>query len=86
MGKVESSYVGEAMLETFGKILLVIGLGIIMLGFLLWGVSKLTGGRMLPGDIVIQRPGFTFIFPIVTSIVLSILLTLAFWLIAYLRK
>lgn len=74
------------MLETFGKILLVIGLGIIMLGFLLWGVSKLTGGRMLPGDIVIQRPGFTFIFPIVTSIVLSILLTLAFWLIAYLRK
>jgi len=60
--------------------LLLVGLG------LLAGALGAKGGRLLPGDIVISRPGFTFVFPVVTSIVLSVLLTLLLWAIALLRR
>jgi hypothetical protein len=61
-----------------GKLLIVIGLIITVLGLLISiGVPF---GR-LPGDVVVRRGSFTFYFPIVTSVVLSILLTLIFtWL------
>jgi hypothetical protein len=58
-----------------GKALVVVGLviaalgGLMMLGFPLF---------RLPGDIAVRRGNFSFYFPIVTSIVLSILLTLLF--------
>lgn len=58
-----------------GKLLLLVGLGIAALGVLLMlGVPL---GR-LPGDVVVRRGNFTFSFPIVTSIVLSVILTLLF--------
>ncbi len=69
-----------------------IGLGLVLLGILLVGLGLvagalgLKGGRVLPGDIVISRPGFTFYFPIVTSLALSIFLTLVLWMIAMLRR
>jgi hypothetical protein len=34
----------------------------------------------LPGDIYISRPGFTFVFPITTMVIISIVLTVVFWL------
>lgn len=75
------------MLETLGKILLLFGGLLIVSGGLLWGAGKALGtGRLLPGDIIIQRPGFTFVFPIVTSIVLSVILTLIFWLVVVFRR
>jgi Protein of unknown function (DUF2905) len=46
---------------------------------LFWPVVARYLGR-LPGDIVVRRSGFTFAFPIVTCLVLSLLLTLLFWL------
>ena len=56
-----------------GKLLLVVGLVIAGVGLLVMlGVPV---GR-LPGDITIKRGGFTFYFPLATSIVASILLTL----------
>ena len=56
-----------------GKLLVLIGLGIAALGlFVMLGVPL---GR-LPGDIVIRRGNFSFYFPLATSIILSILLTL----------
>ncbi|MBI4477152.1 MAG: DUF2905 domain-containing protein [Acidobacteria bacterium] len=56
-----------------GKALLVIGLGISAVGLLImWGMPL---GR-LPGDLVVRRGSFTFYFPLVTSILLSIVLTL----------
>jgi len=56
----------------FGVLLIVIGL--------LWPVlSKLPLGR-LPGDIVVRRENFSFYFPLTTSIVISLLLSLLFWL------
>ena len=56
-----------------GKLLIVIGLVIVGVGLLItWGVPI---GR-LPGDFTIRRGNFTFYFPLTTSIIASILLTL----------
>ncbi len=70
-----------------GKALLLIGFIIILLGLLLTFSERLSFpvGR-LPGDIVIKRDGFSFYFPIVSSIILSLLLTLILNLIFGLRK
>jgi uncharacterized protein HemY len=58
-----------------GKLLVVIGLAIAALGVaIMLGVPL---GR-LPGDIAVRRGHVSFYFPVVTSIVLSILLTLIF--------
>jgi hypothetical protein len=56
-----------------GKLLVYIGLGITALGVLV--MLGVPFGR-LPGDIVVRRGGFSFYFPLATSIILSILLTL----------
>jgi hypothetical protein len=58
-----------------GKALVLIGLAIAALGGLM--ILGVPFGR-LPGDIIVKRGNFSFYFPIVTSIVLSILLTLLF--------
>jgi hypothetical protein len=58
-----------------GKTLVLIGLGIAGLGLLI--MIGIPLGR-LPGDIVVRRGNFSFYFPLATSIVLSILLTLLF--------
>jgi hypothetical protein len=57
-----------------GKILVLIGLGIAGLGLLV--MLGLPLGR-LPGDFQVRRGNFSFYFPLATSIILSILLTLA---------
>jgi hypothetical protein len=58
-----------------GKTLVLIGLAIAGLGVLV--MLGLPFGQ-LPGDIYIRRGSFSFYFPLATSIVLSILLTLLF--------
>ena len=63
-------------LGTIGKWLVIAGLVLALVGVGLWVVSK-TGlplGR-LPGDIRIERPGFTFYFPLTSSILVSLVLT-----------
>ena len=59
-----------------GKILVVIGIVMLVLGGLLMGLGKIPGIGRLPGDIIIQRENFTFYFPVATMIILSILLSL----------
>jgi hypothetical protein len=59
----------------------LIGLGLVLLAAgLLWPLVAKVGLGRLPGDFVIQRENFTFYFPLVTSIVLSVVLSLALWL------
>ncbi|RFA31238.1 hypothetical protein CAI21_00915 [Alkalilimnicola ehrlichii] len=60
------------------RILVTLGIILIVVGLLWPYLSKLGLGR-LPGDILIRREGMTFYFPIMTSIIISILLTLLFW-------
>ena len=61
------------------KLLIVLGVVFLAAGLLWPWLARLGLGR-LPGDIVVQRPGFTFAFPIVTCIILSVVLTLVMWL------
>jgi hypothetical protein len=63
-------------LETIGKLLLLVGGGLILLGGLLWLLSKLPFLGHLPGDIRIEKPGFTCLIPLATSLLLSIVLTI----------
>ena len=58
-----------------GKTLVLIGLGIAALGVLV--MIGVPFGR-LPGDIYVRRGSFSFYFPLATSIIVSILLTLLF--------
>jgi hypothetical protein len=61
------------MLITFGIVLIAAGL--------LWPfIGKLGIGR-LPGDIVVERPGYSFYIPIMTSLVVSVVLSLVLWLV-----
>lgn len=58
-----------------GKTLVILGLAIAALGLvIMFGVPLFR----LPGDIVVRRGNFSFYFPLATSIILSILLTLLF--------
>ena len=47
---------------------------------LLWPLVQKLGLGRLPGDIVIERENFRFYFPIVTSLVISVALSLILWL------
>lgn len=67
-------------LQFIGRFLLIIGIVIILLGLLLMLSGKISWIGRLPGDIIIQRKNFTFYFPLATSILISLLLTLIFWL------
>jgi len=60
------------------RLLIVLGVLLVAVGLLWPWISKLPWGG-LPGDISIQRPGFSFHFPLMTSIVISIVLSLIVW-------
>ncbi len=62
-------------MDSIGKYLVIGGIILIIAGLLFPFVMKLGLGK-LPGDILIKRGSFTFYFPVVTSIVISLLLTL----------
>lgn len=55
--------------------LIILGVIIVIIGLAWPWISKLPLGR-LPGDILIDRPGFRFFFPITTMIVISLLISL----------
>ncbi len=61
------------------KAFIVIGLLIVAVGVAWPWISKLPIGR-LPGDIVVDRPGFKFFFPITTMIIVSLVVSLLLWL------
>jgi hypothetical protein len=64
-----------------GKLLIAFGLLIAGAGVVLVLVGRLPWIGRLPGDIYVQRGNWTFYFPLATSIVVSVVLTLVFWLI-----
>lgn len=68
-----------------GKFLILVGIIIIIVGVLLLMAGKIPYIGRLPGDIVIQRKNFTFYFPLATSILLSILITLVLWFLGRLK-
>ena len=66
-------------LGALGKMLILLGVLIIVIGFLLLIGEKIPWIGKLPGDIIIRKKNFTLYFPLTTSIFISIILTLFFW-------
>jgi DUF2905 family protein len=62
------------------RTLIVLGLAIVALG-LLWPILPRLGLGRLPGDIVVERSNFSFYFPLATCVVISIVLSVVFWLV-----
>ncbi len=61
------------------RFLIIAGIAAILLGLLWPWLARLGLGR-LPGDFHVQREGFSFYFPLTTSLVVSIIVTLILWL------
>jgi hypothetical protein len=64
-----------------GKLLIVFGLLIVLAGVVVLLAGRLPWVGRLPGDIYVQRGNWTFYFPLATSLLISVVLTLLFWLI-----
>ena len=64
-----------------GRLLIVLGLVVVALGVVLVVFGRVPGLGRLPGDFSVQRGNWAFYFPLGTSIVLSVVLTLVLWLI-----
>ncbi len=64
-----------------GRLLIVLGIVIALVGVVLVAAGRLPWVGRLPGDIHLQRGNWTFYFPLGTSIVLSVVLTLVLWLV-----
>ena len=67
---------------TIGKQLIVLGLSIVLGGVILILLERFPGLRIgrLPGDIYVERDGWSFYFPLATSILLSVIISLILWL------
>ena len=65
-------------MDSFGKLLILFGLILAAVGGLMLFIGKVPYIGKLPGDIYVQRKNFSFYFPLTTSILLSIVLTLLF--------
>jgi len=68
-------------MSEIGKLLIVVGALIAGVGVLIVLAGRLPWIGRLPGDVYVQRGHVTFYFPLATSILVSIALTLVFWLI-----
>jgi len=68
------------LMAPFGKILLVSGLVLAGVGLLFLFSDRIGWLGKLPGDIVIKRGNYTFWFPLATCLLISVVLTLLFWL------
>ncbi len=65
---------------TLGKFLILLGAFIMIAGVLLLVGEKIPWIGRLPGDLLIRKKNFTFYFPIVTSLLISLILTLLLWI------
>ena len=79
--------------EDLGRVLIGVGLAVAAVGVLLVLSDRLPGiGALLgwfgklPGDVSIKKDHFSFYFPIVTSLVLSVSLSLLFYLVSWLFR
>lgn len=72
-------------MSDLAKILIFFGAVLVVIGVVLLVFQRIPFLGRLPGDIIIKRDNFTFYFPITTSIVLSIILSIIFYLVGKFR-
>ena len=71
----------DLRMQEIGKFVVIIGVLLVVAGVILWRFPSLFGWMgKLPGDISVQKGNFSFYFPVVTCIVISIVVTLLSWL------
>lgn len=68
-------------MSDLGRMLIVVGVVIALIGLLFTLGGRLPWLGRLPGDITIRRGNVTFYFPLVTSLLLSVILTVIVWLV-----
>jgi hypothetical protein len=69
----------KAKCEAMARFLIILGVLLVLAG-LLWPFLTRLGLGRLPGDIAVRNGDFSFYFPIVTCIIISVVLTLVMWL------
>ena len=67
-------------LQPLGRMLIVLGVVLVGLGVLLTFGGRIPGLGRLPGDFVWEKGNVRFYFPLATSILLSVILTVVLWL------
>jgi hypothetical protein len=67
------------MISQLGKLLIFAGIVMLVLGVSFYWNDKIPWLGKLPGDILVKKKNFTFYFPIVTCLVISLILTLLFF-------
>ncbi len=66
-------------MNDFAKIFIFFGIILLGTGALMLFLGKLPGIGRLPGDILIKKENFTFYFPVTTSLIISVILSLLFF-------
>ena len=61
------------------KWLITLGIILVVLG-VVWPLLAKLGLGSLPGDVKLERKGYTFYFPVTTSIIVSLVITLVLWI------
>jgi len=64
-----------------GRLLIVVGILVAVIGVILTLAGRLPWLGRLPGDVYVQRGNWTFFFPLATSLLVSVVLSLVLWLI-----
>ena len=62
-------------MSPIGRTLVIFGIVLVLIGLAVQFFGKLPGAGRLPGDIYIRKGNFTFYFPVVTSLVISLILS-----------
>lgn len=65
-------------MAAIGKVIVVVGIVLVVLGIILIFADRIPFIGRLPGDIYVKKERFSFYFPITTSIIVSIILTVLF--------
>jgi hypothetical protein len=64
--------------DSFGKTLMIFGAVLLVVGAALYFGAKIPWLGRLPGDIHVEKGNFSFYFPVVTCIIISVILTVVF--------
>ena len=68
------------IIPELGKMIVFLGILLVVIGFIVILGNNIPFLGKLPGDIVVKKKDFVFYFPVVTCIIVSIILSIIFWL------